>query len=396
MLINYIADPYNVFDSKYINLYTIPVKYAHVSIKNSKNITADTLVMGSSNTMTLFDNKEFYAYYFNLLCQNQMNYKQQYFLLKNYLHFHPETKTVFLFITYSAFWYEKGFFLKEDTFHTYNLQEIIFLLLSIDSTKKSLGKIKQEGFKNILKRHFNKKDNDLLFLDEKDLTSYQYYPNAIPDFHVDKSEHIKIKEENIEYLIKIIKLLKEKNIETRIIIPPHHAIMLAVIDELPHVRETVDYVKKLCVNLTDNDIYDFAVINKYTTVELNNKNYIFQDMLHANLIMGLKIFRAIHDNITEQNLYVKLNKQNIDEEIKKQHEQVKEFEQNNKPTVMKYFNFYRDNPNTDTMEAENVQFENAPQYFKKELNEYKEKYKKINKLNFQGKPIKRGIFENQI
>jgi len=392
MLFNFFMDPYNVFKNKTdMDFYGIPRNYAHILLKAYRNITCDTIVIGSSNVNTLFKFDNFFSHFFNRICINSTSYKEQYVLLKDYLHFHPETKNAYIILCYPVFLNHKGEPISKLEGEKLNLKELAFLFFSKETTQRSITKFK---YRKYYKETFDK--NNIYYYPENIKFEFEYYPNTIPDLRISKEMQQKLKNENIEYFKKIINLLKEKNINYTIIIPSYHAIYQSMIFEIPYMKETIEGLKRLCVKMSENDVYDFSVVNKYTTHDIINNNYLYVDLVHPNYVMGLKIFKVFHDNISERDMYVKLNKRNIEQQIKYQNKLISDYDKNNKDTVSKYMNFYENNPDVDKEYFEWKNFNNAPDYVTQELDSYQKSFKNFNLIHHQGKRIKKGYFKNKI
>ena len=77
----------------------------------------------------------------------------------------------------------------------------------------------------------------------------------------------------------------------------------------------IDNLKKFMVNNVDN-IYDFAFVNKYTKANLLKEGYLYSNMSHPNDLLLLKVIKVFYDpENAESDIYLKLNKQNVNEQI---------------------------------------------------------------------------------
>lgn len=387
---NFVVDPYHVFKNKFcMVVFEIPRKYSHIMLKAYKNVPCDTLFLGDSTVHSLFMYDDLYRYFFNQIAIQSVNVDDQYKILKDYLYFHPETKNVNIFLTYPIFVYNTGRPISSLNRYNFNLQELFFLLLSEETTKKSFEEIKKSK-----KIDFRDYTNKYLPLDEHKYLSFGYYPNISFTNPSDKETVQNMKKVQLPYYEKMISLLKEKNINYRIIIPPYHAIYSSIIYKVPHIQEMIDDIKRMCVELSENDVYDFSVINQYTTQDYDDTNYLYTDFVHPNQILGFKIFKVLHDNYSEKDLYVKLNKENIEQQIKNNHLQVKNFMNKNEKTVSKYTDFVK---YTDYgTGCINKDFNGAPDYVTNEIKWYRQKLSKINEMNKQGKELQKGVWKNTI
>ena len=392
-IFNFLMDPYNIFRNKiYSNIYDLPRKYISIVLKSQKNVRNDTIIIGSSDVDTLFASKDIYSFFFNKLALHSTSCREQYFLLEDYLSLHPELKKAFLIVGYPTFLHYKGEKIPRIKGKNLTIKELSFLLFSEDATRLSLSCLKNG--KPIIS---NKKGYEKFFTDKPELYQFfQYSPNTAFNVNINKTFHQQIKEENEEYLKKMINLLKEKNIDYYIIIPPTHAIYLSMLSTIPYLQKSVDDIKRLYVELSSNDVYDFSVMNKYTTSDIVNKNYLYCDLLHPNLIMGMKVFKVIHDGISEKDFCEKLNKNNIEKQIVVQNRLVAEYYKNNKDIVDKFLHFHETNPNADIAIREERSFKGAPEYITQEIEIYKLLIEKRKEMINSGDILPRGIFKNKL
>ena len=416
---NFLIDPYNVFRGKGdLDIAQIPRDHYHIIFKTYKNFNADTVFLGSSSTYALFFQRNFYRYYFNLLCKDHFSYEQQYYLLKDYLHFHPETKKVYIFITYPSFYEDCSEPVSHFDGDELNFKDYMFLLFSAETTKRSLkcikeGKLNQykdfiifesihiiKDIEKLINQKF--KTNINLFQSKEEQQPYtqkyvfSFFPNIVSHGHFEKEKNENTVKLNCEYLKKMSELLKEKNIDMHIVIHPYHAIYLSMLAEDPNLQKIIDDLKRTCVQISDNDVYDFSVINKYTTSDYADKNFLYTDFVHPNYVLGMKVFKVLHDNISEDNLYLKLNKKNVEEQIKNSHIKIENYRKKNRSLVNDYLNFYQNNPNIDLFYQETRNFDGAPKYITQELDIYTKKYEKIDDLIRKNIELQYGVWENKI
>ena len=393
VLFNFLTDPYNIFRNKaYSRFDVFPRKYIGILLKSQKNIKHDTIVIGSSDVDTLFYFDDIYSFFFFKLAVRSTSCKEEYFLLEDYLSLHPELKRAFIIVGYPPFLLYEGESVPRIKGKNFSIKELSFLLFSKEATKSSLSCLKKG--KPIIS---NKKGYEKFLMDSPGKYQYFYYlPNTVPRVNINETLQRKLKEENEEYLKKMINLLKENNVDYYIIIPPYNAIFISMLSSIPYTKKAIDDIKRLCVELSKNDVYDFSVINKYTTSNILNKNYLYVDLVHPNLIMGMKIFKAIHDGISEKDLYEKLNKSNIEKQIAIQNRLVSEYYKNNKELVDNFLNFHETNPNADITYSEDLSFDGAPEYITQELDIYKLLLEKREDMINSEKTLPRGVFKNKL
>jgi len=420
-LLNFLIDPYFVFKNDYdLELTNIPRDHYHILLKAYKNFTADTVFLGSSSTHSLFFRRQYYRYYFNLVRKDFFSYEQQYHLLKDYLHFHPETKRAYIFITYPSFYEDCSEPVSQFDGDELNFKDYMFLLFSAETTKRSLkcikeGKLNQyrdfiffnirNNIKRIVNQNFKKNTPSFQQKEEKEVEQTKYnnqkyefyfFPNVViaPPRNFEESKNKNNIKKNFEYLIKMSELLKEKNIDTHFVFHPYHATYLSLLVANPTLKKLVDDLKRTCVQISDNDVYDFSVINKYTTSDYDN-SYLYTDYIHPNYVLGMKVFKVLHDNISEDGLYLKLNKKNVEKQIANSNKKLEDYRQKNKSLIDARLNFYKNYPNTDILKQEMKNFDGAPKYVTQELELYSEKEEKIYSLLLKGEKIKLGTWENK-
>lgn len=392
MLFNFAVDPYKVFRNKqYMDIYYMPRKYINVMLKAYKDVPCDTVLLGGSNLTTMFDAEYFYKYFFNKICLQVFSYEEQYNLLKDYLSLHPETKNVFIFLCYPIFWDENEKEIPKLQGKNFNLKELRFLLLSEEAIGKSIDTVKSGNFKLWEE---NKKDKRLLT--EKSSFVFNYFPYSIPFIKADKSSYQKSIESNLDYYKKILLLLNEKKINYRIVIPPHHAIYQAMIFNFPYLQAAINDFKRVSAELSYNDVYDFSIINGYTTTDLKNNNFFYVDVVHPNLVMGVKIFKILKGENSENGLYLKLNKKNIEQQLNYEDKMLAKYFKQNQSLILDCVNFYDENSDIDTSFYIRKFFDNAPECATKEIIWLKQKIKKLNNMIKREKEIKQGVWDNEI
>lgn len=308
MCMNYFVDPYNIFHQyKYVNFSHKSQEFIQIFLKASKKSKFDTLVIGSSDLNTSWFVDRLYSNYFFKMAIESLSIKDEYIALKNYISIHPETKRVIVFVSYPAMFIPDVIRINDINNGQYTLNELIFLLLSKETTIKSIEKLKQTM----------RGENEF---EEEVENQLHFFPNHY--IYLQKSR-IKygVVQRAVEYLCKMVELFREKNIDYIFVIPPVHCIYQAALYDSPKEQKYVENIKKLLVNMSDNEVYDFTVLNKYTTIDYDSdNNYYWLDYVHPNGIIGYKMFKIIHGDKDEPELYQLLNKDNVEEKIANQKE----------------------------------------------------------------------------
>jgi|GEM_PF-2926911 len=399
MLINFGIDPYRVFRTgSEIDLHAILPKHADVILKAYKNLKYDTVFIGGSSFDNLFNYfSNFYSLFFASLSMHTFSYKDYYYVLKAYLKLHPETKKVYIFLSNTNCL--DTFSNNLSDFHVsnnFNVNDLFFLLCSIDTLKKSIAEYKA-GKPFELRINMDSKISMPLKIND---FKFDFFPYTISGYFEDKDLLNKIYQNNAEYLKKTINLLKKKNIDYTFIIPPYHALYYALILRCPckFPYKAVENQKRLAVSLSNGSVYDFSIINKYTASDIFNNNYYWEDLQHGNFILGFKIFKALKGSISEDGLYKELNKDNIDLELKNQRKKLKEYIKNNEKLVLQIESYKRNNNSPKHLSYRiPIDLKDAAEFIQEELNWIREQYKKVNKLlNTNKRAVKKRSFAMNI
>ena len=328
LIINYKADPYSYFHKTNLAAQ-IPIDESSVAdlhIKCSRNKKRENLIIGCSEVITMYgdgplDNIFNYLY----LESNVVKFKNYYEILKLYLEIHPETKNIILFINYPSFYiFNKD--RKNSKYKYLTLQEIFYLLFSFNTTKESLKYITD----NIV--HRNDKRNNALNYNDTGL----YKPYLLTYYYKNTEVSFPETSKDIKYIDNIVSLLKEKNINYYVLIPPYSSITLYTIYSNKIATKELNRIKKILVKKFGT-VYDTAFINKYTRMNLGNINYLHKDNNHPNWIYGIKIYKLFFDKENAENdIVMILNKENIEESLKKQQELYNEYYAKNKKVIANY------------------------------------------------------------
>lgn len=322
-IFNYVIDPFSIFHLTSDIERPYPRELFYAKFKKYDNVNKiDNVLLGSSAAAALFNK---YNYKKNKLIRvtlDSVSIKNEYDILKNYLDIFPDTKHVYLTATYysvSTFCHEN---IPKYVPQKLSFSEIIFLLFSLKTTKESINKLQ------IFKHHpkIQNGKNDLIFSH----LSYPYndYYEKFPEYM-----YVEMEKMTFEYMKKMIDLLKEKNIEYTIIIPPYNAGFLCRIYNNPMYQEYIDNYKRFLVQNTDK-VYDFAFINKYTVSKIYEKSYLYIDVAHISPIFGQKVFRYFFDKDYKNDEFcLVLNKNNIEKMLASESQKMKQFINNNKDFV---------------------------------------------------------------
>ena len=338
-IFNYKMDPYNLFSEKeYFSLQDYPRDLIYTAIKKYKGPKLNTVLIGGSDSITMFNN-HCYKDYFNLLCTGVINYDQYKDILDYYIKINPNTKNVIIIAGYSNLINNLYIPLQNLEKNT-KLREFQTLYFSIKTTKDSF-KILIQNIINLL--NYKKESNDNIFI-------YDYLPNYFDSFDLTKEEIDLLEKKNIERINNLIKFLNNKNINYTLIIPPYNISYLSLIYEKKFYQEKIDNFRRYIVNIVKENtkIYDFAFVNKYTTSDISeNKDALYYNNSHPSIIWGAKIHKILYNKTDKyENLYFLLNKTNVESIIRKEHLLLNEYIKNNSNKI-EYFKKLYNNENKE-------------------------------------------------
>ena len=135
---NYKMDPYRLFANKfYMQLNEYPREMIYTVMKSYKNKKNDTVILGSSETIALFNDK--FINYFNNVSAEGINFKQYKELLDVYLKFHPETKKVIIVVSLINVVNNIELAIPEFDGVNYSIKEYKNIFFSLDATIKSFN-----------------------------------------------------------------------------------------------------------------------------------------------------------------------------------------------------------------------------------------------------------------
>lgn len=338
--LNHVVGPYNYYDN-HVFIGEENSEFINILLKKDKMNKYDELILGSSDTASMFNCHIFNKKIITVGCINMKNY---YEILKAYTDIHPETKHIILIISMQPIIHNYNLELPEYTGINYNKEEIIKLHFSLFTTVKSF-----ERLINCLKNHtpilsfFNHaKSNDYtnIIYTNTTIKDFCTYPNRIYN-KITPYEIFKERQKiNYYYTQQIIKLLKEKNIKFEFVISPANSILLAVIYKNKLFKDAVANYKKFLAN-QNVTVYDMAFPNKYTNTDIRDKNQLlYVDYLHPSFLYGEKLYKLFFDKkLDKKDFYLILNKNNVEAVINKEDNLIKKYIQNNKEII----NYYQKN-----------------------------------------------------
>ena len=284
--------------------------------------------MGYSEPVSCFYNVN-NKIFFNGLTLTKSAYNFMYNHLEEYLKLHKETKKVIFILSYNGFFYDQS-----EEISDYNYYKaLLYFLFSTDITSKNIDKI----LKNNLIQDKNK--NKTITPVKETQHNHRLYilPYLVPHFSThDKKDFYNNVMNNLQSWEKIIKLLKEKNIDYEIIIPPYNALYLTIIKD-KGCYNYVNIIKKFLVEKADV-VHDFAFVNRITSIDITSPdNFWYFSPDHPNSFFGNKLLIFLFfRQYADKNLYMELNKNNIDKQLKKQEDLFNDYIKRKKPYIDNY------------------------------------------------------------
>ena len=366
-LFNYYMDPYDIFLRKCpLQINKLGQKYANAMLKAYKDDKHDTLFIGGSEIGYLFQfNHIVFNKYFDAIDIDYISPKDLYHLVKNYIKLHPETKNIYISIGYNSILGAKYTEIPEFSNRNFTFNELFFIFVSKQTTLESLKKLYGNTL-NFLKQKCPELYKTTDVIEDRGFWTTTF-PNMPPVYFNSINSYKEMLPEKLFYLDQLILFLKNNNINYQIIIPPYHSIYLSFLYLNKDASETIAQLKRHIVKISDNGLYDFSIINKYTTVDYKKNKYLFAEYTHPNIVLGMKIFKYFHDNISEKDLFLKLDKNNIEQLLRYENNLIKNYLDKNK-IPDEYLNWYKyHNTNENKMEMQPVYYNNAPDYVKKEI-----------------------------
>ncbi len=328
-IFNYIMDPYQLFKHKYyMNTADVPVEIVYTLMKNYKNYNYDTVIIGGSEVLTLFNFFPFNRNHFDIISIiGGINYAQYKQMLESYLTLHPKTKNVIISINYRKLLDQSDLINLPEFQEEYTIKEFSKVVFSIDATRKSL---------TLLYDKISKKD-----IKENRQVIIPYKPFLVASFIEVRKDYLeKLEKKNFEDTKALINMLEERNINYKIIIPPYSAFYLSLINSYELWQQNINNYKKYLVSVVPEgkEIYDFAFVNKYTASSpIKNEEGLYTNSDHPSFIFGAKVFKVLYDKkIAEDSIYHMLTKENVDNIINYESKLLKKYIENNKKDVAFY------------------------------------------------------------
>jgi len=357
-IFNYTVDSRKFFHPQNGVMITLNIfdKELPFFIKRYKDFKSENLIIGLSEAEFLFSKWIITEKFSNFIIVSNDNYQTIYKCIKHYVETHKETKKIIFVLPISSF-----YTIQPDRKDEYEISKIKFLskmLLSIDITKSNIYFLINKIFlylsnKKICKINYpysrtNFYNPFIKFIDYYKAFVYNqsdfFNPFVmLPDYAKRKNQVDKDNMQKFKYLEKCINFLKEKNIDVAFVIPPENTIQLVNI-KFHNYYSILDKIKRFAVEKSDN-VYDFSIINRLTSINsFSEYNYWFQFPDHPGNNFAYKILISLfYENDSDDSIYVKLTKDNIDKQLKKQEERLNQFITENK----RYIDTYIENCSDD-------------------------------------------------
>lgn len=334
VVLNYIVDPYNIYDTKIVDLKKVKIKSKirlH-KIFSVKKIKPASVVLGTSRSESGYNPEhEYFAQpSYNLaisggsMYENLMNFKlalkqgnlKQVLLVADYRMFNSITQTQipdFLsYFTKSKFAYILSIDMLKDSLKTMTKQKRGRAYL--DNGQRGhdffLAKVKKEG-------------GHLKMMNKNEKEYYKNYPT---DYHYKDTKNSSFKD-----FEELLKLAHDNDIKLDIIFGPSHIRQWEALDYYLGYKNWLQW-KKDIVQITEKmaytkdkqpyKIYDFATYNDITsepvpTDEDENMKY-YWDSGHYKNELGLMVLDVLNNTAKYKNFGVELNPNNIDSHLRHQ------------------------------------------------------------------------------
>ena len=138
---------------------------------------------------------------------------------------------------------------------------------------------------------------------------------------------------------------------------------------MPLYKSVFDDYLRYIVTKAD-DIYDFAIVNKYTTFSIRSKScYLYDNYNHPSDIFGFKVYKVLYNLPgAEKDIYKKITKDNIEAVIKEENQKLNMYKKQN----ISDFNFYLEKMKNFEQEdfeyIDTLYYDDFPQEAKDEIN----------------------------
>lgn len=304
-----------------------------LALKKYSSFKFNKVIIGGSTASGLFGNPiELTENKIALLAIPNLSISEQKELLKVFLELHPECKTLILPVSYPNFYTKNSNFLNKYNSNRLTFKEFVSLYLSMDITSKNIKKIIYQ-----VKDKFNN-NNDNINNNNNNEREIGEFVTIFPKmtYEVDLFD-----DDSFNHLKEISKMCKEKNVEIICLIEPLHMYYISQIYKNNKFNE-IKKVKIFLVNEFEN-VLDFSIFNEINEINIL-ENYLFSDVIHPSTFYGKIVFDVIlekNNNEIYKNLYIKLNKKNIDKHIIDFEKNIIKYSNNNKDEIETYLN-YRD------------------------------------------------------
>lgn len=304
IMFNIVLDPYELrgVQTSAALSYFFPRNQINLFLKATKNNKYKTLLIGGSNSASMWDSDLFKDKNIATISISKLTFKQMYEILKVWTEIHQETNLFLFSLEYLVYFEKEENPLPVYTSSNYNLKDLYYLSFCYETTEKSLKKL-----------FLNKTSHNQSFIT---------HPKwKLKIFDIEAKE----KNNNFEYIDKIIELLKQRNIDIICFIPPYHAWSQADI----YNSHLYEQFKILIHYITSKNIsiYNFATINKYTSKSLLDDNFLYFDIWHPNEVFGKVVFNSILSKDIEHNsdLYEYITKNNIQKMLQSNENKLKNY-----------------------------------------------------------------------
>ena len=324
-MFNYFYDPYSIFKKNVcsVQLNNLPHKMIYHFYKLHKDSLCKNLVVGTSEIFNLFGffPSEKLQYVYSDLPLSLNN------LLTAYLDLHSEVEHVTLvFSAVYPFQHSNSF---ENLYiqgqKEMNIRDWYLVLYS----KEVINKI----IFDLIHKHFKKNSNS--FRENILITKPHHFISLQEQ---EKNNKYITKEQYLNLCNKLIKTVKQKNINCTIVIPPIHTIYYGVLyKNAKDVYNSINDLKRWLVKQVPF-IYDFSLITKHSSLSLWDINNIYwADFSHCTEYLSEKYKNIFLGEQADDNLdYFILTEDNIEKKLQKEELLLLDYIKNNQE-IMSYY-----------------------------------------------------------
>lgn len=345
--INYTIDPYQIFVHKPRNiLYDSKViddrKVIYPKMKLYANKNYDMAITGSSSVDTIvtqqkleknFPNNSIYK--FTMI---SINPSEQYELIKNFIKLNPEVKKIYIAVDFDEMTLTIPNMLPKYSGDKLNSREVAFILLSAETTKRSLTSIYLTAryiiFPDTMfllkKSPFFSKFKIFGKYRHKIVQDYNRYPRLrYTDWNIRK-----INKDSYKYLKKIKELCDKNNKQVVFWTCPLHSNALYDI-YYQGVYNELEVFKRELVKIAP--FYDFLYVCEYTNQPISPQCPYFTNAMHGDKALGDLIMKKIVLNEGKYGVYITEN--NIEDVIKKNKLDLLAYAEKNKNYLKEYVSY---------------------------------------------------------